>query len=397
MDKNPMAVISIRTRRRSYKYRIYPTKAQIKTFENCLELSRQLYNMALDHRRHAWEEYSIPVTYREQSAKLPKLKKDRPEYAEINAQVLQQNLVRLDKAFKSFFWRVKAGEKPGYPRFKAEGWYSSLIYPQHENGFHLVSKKHLFLSGVGEVRIKFHRDVLGKIKTCTIKRTASGQWYASFSCDEVPVMEDWPEATGEVGIDPGLTSFATISDGKNETKIDNPRWFRKTEKKIAEAQRELQAKKNGSKNRAKAKANLAKLHEKVSRQRDDFQWKLAREIVRKNRLITIEDTDVKEMVEKSSRGISKSVNDAAWSGFAWKVSCKASDAGRTFLKSPAPWSSSSCSGCGHRLPEKLPLSERVFCCPKCGFKLDRDANAARNHLRAGQALWRSTGQEAAGL
>jgi len=224
-----MAVATLRTCRKSFKYRIYPTKAQIKTLEQWLEFSRELYNKSLEERREAWKN-KISISYKMQSDQLPELKKSRPEYKEVHSQVLQQNLIRLDRAFKSFFKRVKNGEKPGYPRFKSPDRFNSLVYPQSP-GFKLVSRKRLRLSGIGEVKIKLHREVLGNPKTCTIKRTSSDHWYASFSCDQVPV-EDWPEATGEVGIDPGLESFATVSDGENETKIANPRWFRKSEERL---------------------------------------------------------------------------------------------------------------------------------------------------------------------
>jgi putative transposase len=389
MDKNPMAANTIRTCTKSFKYRIYPTKTQAKILENWLELSRELYNAALEERREAWKR-GVSVSFRMQSAQLPEIKKLRPEYKEVNAQVLQQVLHRLDRAFKNFFRRVKKGESPGYPRFKGEGRFSSIVYPQYKNGFHLASRKKLYLSGIGEVKIKLHREILGNPKTCAIKRTSSGHWYASFSCEEVPV-EEWQQAHGEVGIDPGLDSFATLSDGKNEIKIENPRWLRTSENKLKQAQLELSRKKPDSRRRKKARIKVAKLHEKIARQRDDFQWKLVREIVRKNSLIAVEGTDTKELIERSNRGVSKSIQDAAWGGFLSKLSFKASNAGRTFIRTPAPWSSSTCSRCRYRLPEKLPISQRVFSCPECGLVLDRDANAARNHLRAGQALQRSTG------
>ena len=392
--KNPVAVAIIRTYRQSFKYRVYPTKFQTEILESHLELSRELYNAGLEERKEAWRR-KISISFRKQSDQLPEVKKLRPEYKEVHSQVLQQVLHRLDKAFQSFFRRVKNGKEPGYPRFKGRSWFSSLVYPQHQNGFYLISKKGLYLSGIGKVRIKLHRPVEGNPKTCTIKRTASGHWYASFSCDQVPA-EEWPEAYSEVGIDPGLDSFATISDGESETKIENPRWFRKSEERLAKAQQELSRKRRGSKNRAKAKSKVACIHEKIANQRSDFQWKLARKIVKENRLIAIEDTDVKEMVGKSSQGMSKSIQDAAWGRFSSKLSFKAENAGRTFVKPPAPWSSSTCSRCQYRLPEKLPLPERVFQCPKCGFVLDRDQNAARNHLRAGRAL-RDEHREATGL
>jgi len=390
--KNPVAVATIRTCRKSFKYRIYPTKSQIKTLEKWLDLGRELYNSALEERRESWKE-KISISYKMQSEQLPELKKIRPEYKEVHSQVLQQNLVRLDRAFKSFFKRVKNGEKPGYPRFKPADRFNSLVYPQAP-GFKLLSKKRLHLSGIGEVKIKLHRDVLGNPKTCSIKRTSSSYWYASFSCDQVPV-EEWPEAYGEVGIDPGLESFATISDGKSETKIANPRWFRKSEKRLAKAQRELSKKKRGSKRRGKARQRVARIHEKIANQRDDFQWKLARKIVESNRLIAIEDTDVKEMLETSPRGRNKSIQDAAWSRFKSILSCKASNAGREFALVPAPGTSSTCSRCGFY--RKKELSERTHRCGNCGLVLDRDVNAARNILKAGQAFRGSTSREAAGL
>ena len=392
MLKNPVAVATIRTCRKSYKYRIYPTKSQVKTLEKWLDLSRELYNSALEERRESWKE-KISTSYNKQAKDLPELKKTRPEYKEVHSQVLQQNLIRLDRAFQSFFKRVKNGEKPGYPRFKSADRFNSLVYPQAP-GFKLVSRKKLHLSGIGEIKIKLHRDVLGEPKTCSIKRTPSGHWYASFSCDQVPV-EDWPEATGEVGIDPGLESFATLSNGENETKIENPRWFRKSEERLAKAQRELQPKKCGSKRRSKARQRVAKIHEKIANQRDDFQHKLARKIVSENKLIAIEDTDVKEMLETSPTSRNKSIQDAAWNGFSMKLSCKASNAGRIFVLVPAPGTSSTCSQCGFH--KKKELSERTHQCGNCGLVLDRDVNAARNILRLGRSLLGSNSREAAGL
>lgn len=398
MQEPAMATATLRTCRKSFKYRIYPTKNQANTLENWIELSRELYNAALEERREAWK-HEVSVRLGDQRNQLPEIKKLRPEYKEVHSQVLQEVLLRLDRAFLSFFRRIKNGEKPGYPRFKGEGWFSSLIYPQHQKGFHLISNKKLYLSKIGEVKIKLHREVEGEPKTCSIKRAASGHWYANFSCNEVPV-EEWPEAYGEVGIDPGLEVLYTISDGQNEEEIENPRWFRKSEERLAKAQRELQSKKRGSKNRKKARIRVAKIHEKIARQRDDFQHKEARKIILKYGSIAIEKTDNGDLIENSTRGISKSFQDAAQSRFRLILGCKASNAGRRFAETPAPWSSSTCSRCLFRLSEKLPLSERTFRCPKCGFVLDRDSNAARNHLRAGQALWnesKDSFQEAAGL
>lgn len=395
MNKNPVAVTTLRTCKKSFKYRIYPTKPQTKTLEDWLEFSRELYNAGLEERKGAWKQ-KVSISFRKQSDQLPEVKKIRPELKEVHSQVLQQVLHRLDNAFQSFFRRVKNGEKPGYPRFKSRNHFNSLVYPQ-EPGFHLVSKKRLYLSGIGEIKIKLHRPIEGKPKTCSIKRNPAGHWYASFSCDQVPV-EEFPEAFGEVGIDPGLKVFATISDGKNEEKIENPRWFRKSEKRLTQAQRELESKKRSSKNREKAKLKVTKIHEKITRQRDDFQHKEAHKIVTKYGSIAVEDTNNGNLIKNSSREISKSFQDAAQSRFRLILSYKAENAGRRFAKTPAPWSSSTCSRCLYRLSEKLPLEERTFHCPKCEFMLDRDANAARNHLRAGQALWNSKGfQEAAGL
>ena len=377
-----MAVATVRTCRKSFKYRIYPTKAQVKTLESWLELCRELYNAGLEERREAWKK-GVSIGRYTQQRQLPEIKKIRTEYAEINAQVLQNAVGRLYVSFLRFFERVKNGDTPGHPRFKPRDRYNSLTWPQ-DVGFKLIGTKKIGLSGIGQIKIKLHRPLEGKLKTCTIKREA-GRWYASFSCAEVPV-ETWPVATKEVGIDPGLDSYVTISNGVSEVKVENPRWFRKSEARLAQAQKELSRKKRGSERYAKARLRVARIHEKNVNQREDFQWKLARKTVEENQLIAIEDTEVKELSEKSSVGTSKSIHDAAWSGLSMKLSCKAENAGRIFIKTPAPWSSSTCSGCHERLQNKLPLSERTFACPKCGLKLDRDCNAARNHLRAGQAL-----------
>lgn len=364
--------------RRAFKYRLYPTKAQVTAFEHWLDLCREMHNAAIEERREAWKA-GVSISYKKQSAQLPAIKEVRLDMAEPNAQVVQSALKRVDLAFQAFFRRVKAGETPGYPRFKGRDRYNSLTWPQEEC-FRLIGTNRLLLSKIGEVKIKLHRPIEGKGKTVTVKREA-GKWYAAFSCDDVESRKVLhPMTDREVGIDMGLESFAALSTGR---KIDNPRWYRKTEKKLKGAQRKLSSKKKRSKRRQKAKQRVARLHAKITNQRRDFQHKLANEIVSENRLISVEDLDTKEMVENGSTGMAKSIHDAGWAKFLTMLSYKAEEAGRIFVKVPPEGTSSTCFKCG-AYRKKL-LSEREHRCP-CGLVLDRDLHASLNILRLGRSL-----------
>ena len=369
-----IAVTVVRSFRRAFKYRIFPTKAQAETFEKWLDLCRELHNAAIEERREAWKR-KVSVNFAAQSRQLPEIKKIRVEFGDVNAQVLQQALHRVDLAFKHFFRRVKNGQTPGYPRFRGRDRYGSLTWPQ-DIGFR-VGKK-IRLSGIGEVRIKLHRPIEGTPKTCTIKREV-GKWYAVLSCDNVPART-YPAARNEVGIDMGLESFATLSTGE---KIKNPRWYRKAESRLKNAQRELSRKKRGSTRRAKAKRRLARFRAKEKNQRQDFQRKLAHRIVCENAVIVVEDLEPQKMSERSSRGLSKSIQDAAWSKFLSILGVKAEEAARRFVKVPARGTSSTCSRCGAFKQKTLP--ERLHECP-CGLVLDRDINASLNILRLGRSL-----------
>jgi len=235
-------------------------------------------------------------------------------------------------------------------------------------------EKRLRVQNVGDMKIKLHRPVEGRIKT-----VKAGRWYVVFSCDDVPARA-YPTATAEVGIDMGLTSFATLSTGE---KIENPRWYRKTEKRLAEAQRRLASKQKKSRRRKKQKERVARLHAKAANQRRDFHHKLARRIASQNSLIAVEDLAPKQMAEESSTGMAKSIHDAAWAAFLMILSGKAEEAGRILVKVPPQGTSSTCFRCGAY--RKKTLSERVHSC-SCGLVLDRDLHASLNILRLGRSL-----------
>ena len=169
--------------RKAFKYRIYPTKKQETLLENILGICCELFNAALQERRDAYKLAGKSINYSIQQNQLPQIKKDRPELATIHSQVLQDVLRRLDKGFDAFFRRIHNGEKPGYPRFRSRDRYESFTYAQ--SGFEIRSGK-LALSKIGHIKIVLHRPIEGTIKTCTIKRTATGKWFATFSCDVEP-------------------------------------------------------------------------------------------------------------------------------------------------------------------------------------------------------------------
>lgn len=370
-----MADILVRTSRRAFKYRIYPTKAQTVALNDLLAAARWLYNAALEQRRMAWIDRKLSLNYYDQAAQLKEARDADGKLKLLNYSACQDVLRRLQKAFDAFFRRIKRGETPGYPRFKSADRFDSITFPAYGDGVKLTRKLHV--QSVGDVKIKLHRPVQGKPKTVTVKREA-GKWYASFSCDDVPARV-YPVATAEVGIDMGLESFATLSTGE---KIENPRWYRKTEMRLKEGQRKLTSKKKRSKRRRKAKERVARLHAKAANQRKDFQHKLAHRIVSENAVIAVEDLNTKELIENSTRGLSKSIQDAAWAKFLDILRVKAEEAGRRMVKVPPRGTSSTCSRCG-TFKQKT-LSERLHVCP-CGLVLDRDINASLNILRLGRS------------
>lgn len=357
--------------RKIFKYRIYPTKKQIHIMNQWLEECRWLYNHLLEERKTSWENDKTSLSLYSQQAKFLSLKEQRPSLASVHSQVLQNVAVRVDLAFKAFFRRVKAGEKPGYPRFRGKGRYDSFTFPQ--SGFSLDGNT-LRLSKIGNVKVVLHRPIEGSIKTCTIKRSSTGKWYVIFSCEWEPTF--LPENTEAVGIDVGLHSFATLSDGKH---IENPKFFRKEEKELAKVQRKLSKTKKGTPERKKRRKVVARVHERIAWRRQDFIHQHSRKIVDRYGVVAVEDLHVNRMVHNHC--LAKSISDAAWSGFFQLLAYKAACAGRQFVAVNPAYTSQDCSTCGHR--QKMPLSERVFKCPCCGMELDRDHNAALNILRLG--------------
>jgi len=367
--------------RRTFQYRIYPTHKQATILNQTLEGCRWLYNYFLEQRKSAWEIEKKSLSRYDQSNTLKTLKREHPFLKNIFSQVLQDVSTRVDLAFRGFFRRIKAGQNPGYPRFRGKGRYNSFTYPQ--SGFKLFENV-VQLSKVGRIKIKLHRPTEGEIKTCTIKRTPTGKWFITFVCDVQHKPTERP-INPAVGVDMGLESFATLSDGG---KINNPRFFRQEEKKLAKAQRKLSAQKKGSKARANARKVVARIHERINWKRHNFAHQESRKIVNKYNTICVENLSINDIKKNNFRCINKSIGDAAWRQFLEFLRYKVEWTGSHCVQVNPAYTSQICSRCGNR--HKLKLSDRIYRCPCCGLSLDRDVNAAKNILALGmQSLARS--------
>ena len=366
--------------KKTYKYRLYPAKAHQTLLAKQLEECRWLYNHMLEHRKHAWEWYGVSLSCYDQINTLPELKKSRPSLCLVQSQVLQNVVKRVDLAFKAFFRRLKEGAvDPGYPRFRGKDRYDSMTFPQGNVGFALVGNT-LRLFGVGKVSVLVHRELEGKIKTCTIRRTKTGKWYACFSCDNVEPKRLLKNPMA-VGIDMGIKEFLTTSEAEDEI-VQNPKYLKQSAKRLAQKQRKAELEKTNPILRDKNKKIVAKIHEKVCNQRNDFHHKTAKRLVGQYGIVIVEDLRPSEMTSEWS-AINHAQYDTAWTGFFSILSNKAAEAGREFLKVDPAYTSQDCStpGCGHR--QKMPLHIRTYDCPKCGVKQDRNRNAARNLKRLG--------------
>jgi len=369
--------------RKTYKYKLKPTPEQERELERVLWQCRRLYNTALEQRITLYRQRGISLSRYEQEAELKDLRAAVPEYAAMHSHVLQDVLARLDKTYQAFFRRIResrAGQTPGFPRYQGRNRYHSFTYKEFGNGARLdgiLDNGFLVLSKIGRVAVRWSRPLDGTPKTVTISHEADG-WYVCFSCADVPIQP--LEPTGqETGIDLGLESFATLSDG---TMIHNPRCYRRAERRLKTAQRKVSRRKKGSHRRRKAVKLLAKAHLKVKRQRTDFQHKAALALVREYDAMYHEDLQVANMLK--NHHLAKSIADAGWSAFLSILAAKAAYAGRRVVAVPPAYTSQTCSGCGAVV--KKGLSVRWHACPDCGVSLHRDHNAAKNIERLGQSL-----------
>jgi len=349
-----------------YKYRLYPSGKQKVRLINSLKICKEIYNSLLDN--------SIK-TYKESGKTLRKFdfnKVIKGKYP-IHSQVAQNVSDRVHKAFSNFFRRVKdkSCKKKGFPRFKSK--VNSLTFPQ--SGFKLISDKKIKISKIGNIPIVLHRIPKGKIKTLTIKQNKIGQWFAIFSC-EMPDDVIVHNSKEKIGIDVGIENLAVLSNGET---IANPRWLSKSERKLRLLQRRLSRKVKGSKNRTKARFRLAKQHIKVANQRGDFLHKISSSLAKSYSFISVENLSVKDMVKNHC--LAKHITDASWSSFVQMLSYKAVICGGQIVKVNPKNTSKTCSKCG--TITEMPLSKRVFLCPKCGFACHRDLNASINILKVG--------------
>ena len=357
-----------------FKYRLYPSKTQTKVLEEQLEHCRLVYNQLLDHCKQQYKEKGKTPSQFDLNNHLVALKQPRPEYSRIHSQVLQNISKRIKDSYTNYYARRRIGLKAGLPRFKKYGRYKSLTYPQF--GFKIEGNK-LNLSKIGNVRFRQNREPPEQIKTLTVKRMPSGKWYVFFSC--IVESQPYEKPFEDVGIDVGLNSYAVLSDG---TRIKNPRFYRKEEKRLGLLQRGLSRKVRGSSNWVKAKTRVARLHEKIGNRRTDFLHKASRKIADAYETVYVEDLRITNMVRNHC--LAKSISDAGWGRFIGMIAYKAESAGGQLIRVNPRNTTQECFRCRQQV--KKTLCERIHVCPHCGLVMSRDHNAALNILARGRGI-----------
>lgn len=403
---------------RVFKFRLYPTRAQETALDATLDILRGVYNSLLHEREFLYYTTGRGIGQFAQEKHFTLWKQDHPELKEVHAHLLQTVALRVNLAFNAFFRRVRENAKKppherepvGYPRPKGKGQYDSFTFKEWGSGIAFKSGN-LFVSKIGMVKGRFHREMVGTPKTATVKRDGT-KWYVSITCEVPP--EPLEPSSEAVGIDVGIEKFAALSNGEF---IANPRFFRRDEKALAKAQRRFEKVKssecilpNGTKHkhrtkaRRKAKKVVARIHERIRNRRHDFVHQTARRIVNRFGVIAVEALSVDNMMAtpqakpdpgcegqflpngaSQKTGLNKSITDVSWSMFRSILTAKAESACREVYAVNPAYTSQDCHACGYR-PDgkdgrtKKTLKDRWHLCPMCGASVDRDTNAAINIL-----------------
>ncbi len=367
-----------------YKYRVYPTSEQAILLAKSFGCVRWFYNFALNLTSETYSSTGKGLSRNDIINLLPSLKKEYEWLTEPPSQCLQQVALDLSSAFLNFFEK-----RAKYPNFKKKGQKQSIRFPQ---GIKLDGDC-LTLPKLGKVYCKVSHLPSGKLKSVTVSLTSSAEYYAACLYDD---GKDIPASSTDgkaVGIDMGITHYAITSDG---TKHGNPKYYRKYETRLAYKQKLLTRKQKGSNNRKKARIKVAKVHNKITRCREDFLHKLSRKLVDENQVIVVENLAVKNMVRNHK--LAKSISDAGWGQFCTMLKYKAEWEGKAYIEVDRFFpSSKTCSNCLHQV-DNLGLDIRSWQCPKCQMLHDRDINAAINirdeglRLLAGDHLATASGQ-----
>lgn len=364
----------------SYKYRFYPTLEQEAFLVQALGCSRFVYNKALfEHTEARKVDKKAKWNVNTVSKKLTSWKKDAnfSFLLDVSSVGLQQTVLHLDKAFKNFFKGFAR-----FPNFKKK-WKSHGI-TLTKNAFRVIEGE-LYIAKVKDpLPVVYSRPLPEGLEpsSITITRKGSGRWFVSLKF-KGPEFQKLPHCENSVGLDLGLESFLTTDKG---FKVDNPRFYRKFQHKLAKEQRRLSRKQKGSRNYLKQKRKVAKVHEDIVNCRLDFLHKLSTTLIRENQTIFVEDLCITDMLKTASKGLRKSILDASWFEFTRQLEYKAEWYGRTVVKIDRYYPSSQiCHVCNSKKADRLSLSDRVWSCQNCGTLLDRDINAAKNVLAAGRA------------
>jgi putative transposase len=362
--------------KKTFRYRLKPGRKKKHLFACSAGSCRWVYNFGLNAKKLAYEELDETLTCFDLNNFLPQLKKEEETewLKDVHSQILQQALHDLNQAYQHFFRRVKQGEAPGYPKFKKKGTGDSFRYPQGVK----VENDHAYLPKIGWVRFKKSREIVGEIKQTTVIREARN-WYICFSCEiETDVKTESLRKDSIIGIDVGLSSFATLVSGKDNQveEIENPRFLKKGLRKLRFLNKTLSKKMFRSNNRYKARHRLQVFQAQLKNCRKDFAHKLSTRLVKNHDIVAIENLSITSLLQNSCSSLARSIADASWGQFLGFLKYKLEYSGKDLVEADRWFASTkTCSQCSKK--KEMALSDRVFCC-SCGFEVGRDINAAIN-------------------